>query len=734
MRRHNRVCRQGFTLVEMIVSSGVVLLVMAGVMSAFIMGLRMWHNEAIQSELDFDLQIAMENIRRDMRLSSVGVGLMSFYPPDAVEYNAISIPLSVDTNGDGLLDRDDDGKIVWNKTVVYHVRKASPDQLVRTVFTPRMSNASPTDIFWQLSNAVMTSTQAELGNACLSNETYESRVIFENLVDLMFRPPDSVYDCYSAEIEHGHSYNFGSLVLTGGMHSLTFKVRGKNTNSVGYNVEIDRVTLSASGSPREGETYLPINTHPRYPYYTCSVTGGTLAAVDMSDVSPVWKQRSQLRFLADGEDSALTLRVDNDLWCDNLFDVPNPALRSNCTVKLDYSFTNVAPYVPDIVVSPDRGLAWVPTSAGTNSPTPKRFQNVTAITNIIVGGHPTFYGPSRDGKWARIGFERATGYSFYIYDVKLIDPATGHKADLTFVDGKMDRYYIPATTYKRTTHESTLTNHVIWSDWAESVEIREGQTYWVAFKTKEMSTAELFIYERDLRNALGWTRRDLPPGTFRPTDENRASIWANTEHVTMSIQNGTSAPELVSVHALEVCYPVYSVFRSGIFDTQMAAPVYEKLNWTQVERQIGPTLVGDVDIRIRSSDTVEGMTNASWTEAKGSDDGYFQSNQDNSLASLGHRRYVQYEARLTMDDDYSTRDDLIPKLRDCTINWKGPTGLVDLIVDFGKSPSNAVISATVDGQGFIKGIEVDMEIFKRGFPTWKSVRGVLEVRPLNTGR
>ncbi|MCX6164199.1 MAG: hypothetical protein NTU73_04955 [Ignavibacteriae bacterium] len=117
--------------------------------------------------------------------------------------------------------------------------------------------------------------------------------------------------------------------------------------------------------------------------------------------------------------------------------------------------------------------------------------------------------------------------------------------------------------------------------------------------------------------------------------------------------------------------------------------------------------------------------------------GYFQNNTDNNLASAGlpSRRYVQYEALFSIDSTglVGTHTNTAI-LRDITIDWDAPTGLVDLQVDFGKGPDYGIVSATVDGQSFVKGLEIEMEIFKEGPFGTNTAVGIMEVRPLNTNK
>ena len=152
---------RGFTLVEVLVAATISVVVITGAFSTFIYGLRSWQAEAVKNEINIDLEGAMERIRHDLRLSSVGRDKMSFYPLNASEYTAISFPISTPTNG--LLPRDAAGNIIWTQTVIYHVLPGDPDKFQRTVFSPRYTNATPDDLYSQLAS-VVNGINSPLGN------------------------------------------------------------------------------------------------------------------------------------------------------------------------------------------------------------------------------------------------------------------------------------------------------------------------------------------------------------------------------------------------------------------------------------------------------------------------------------------------------------------------------------------------------------------------------------------
>ncbi len=199
-----------------------------------------------------------------------------------------------------------------------------------------------------------------------------------------------------------------------------------------------------------------------------------------------------------------------------------------------------------------------------------------------------------------------------------------------------------------------------------------------------------------------------------------AKTWASTAtNQPMSYLNNMPHNQLIGLGAIEVLYPSNAVYLSGVFDTRLANPSYRRLNWTQVE----PWPYGDIDIRVRSGDQRDMSDACAW-------DFYGVNNDNNNIVGISGGRYVQYEVLYNTIFPHV----LNAKLRDVTISWAGSTGLVDLVVGFARGPDYGIVKAEVNGQAFIKGIEVEMEIFKAGPFGTNRVSGLMEVRPLNTGK
>ena len=73
--------------------------------------------EQIRTRLRINLEIAMEHLKEEVRLSSATY--MSLYPFDAAEYSAISFPQSTPQAQDFLTLDPNGGNIVWDKSIIY---------------------------------------------------------------------------------------------------------------------------------------------------------------------------------------------------------------------------------------------------------------------------------------------------------------------------------------------------------------------------------------------------------------------------------------------------------------------------------------------------------------------------------------------------------------------------------------------------------------------------------------
>jgi hypothetical protein len=958
--------KRGFTITEMVFVSALSVAVVGVATSALIDAIHVWNQEGVVSELRMDLQLSLDWMKRDMRLSSVGVGHMAFYPAEASEYTAISFPRSVDSDDDGLLDRDAEGALLWNQTVIYHIRNGTPDKFLRTNFSPRDMDATPAERYEQLVAVVASTSGAQVAAAAMSGETAQTKTIFENLVDMRILPPDISFDGYAATNQLTGLVNWGSVVLDDGTHELVFTIHGKNANSSGYKIGIDSIALSHSQSARDGELFAANGLNPDGDFYLNTNVGGAVVANDMSMHGASWNGKAQLTYNALAVSNQITLLVDNDMWSENNFDLPAATLASNVSVRFMRDFTNVPPYIPDYVVTMDRGSAWRYERVAEGDISVEFVGETIAVTNMILGGTNAGTGISMNGKWARLRLASGDSAPLYVTNLVIIDVASGAASNV-FFGGKPDFFIGPRED--------------VWSDWVPNFEIDEWSSYAVAMQVggrgdndidmfvggndgkiryyENVGTpsfpawggaqngwqgidvgtfsqpafadidmdgdADLFVGDHPIGmvefhvniytnttpnmvladadwNAIRdpWSRPtfadldadgdldcfvggkdgrityihnigtpwepdwDTPdtfwegididndggagigqdystptfvdidgdhdldlfigrssPGTlimfentgtpsnyvwgatndnyagltpgpyavptfvdidddgdsdlfcgnaagkvvyFRNTGSPTNAVWGYADYfyngisvgnfssvafaninpdknsilvgtnadVALMTTNGGPVLAVAVLAEIEVGYPDEGVYRSGVFDTSLADPDYQELNWTQVENFSSGW---DVDVRVRSAADKDQILSTAWTDANPSSDGYFQGNVDNDLSTLPKDRYVQYEARFRCFSPPAHTSEVPGAiLRDLTLDWEGEQGIVDLRVALSKGPDYGIIGASVDGQSFIRGISVELAIFKysRPFGT-NTVRGRIEVKPLNTG-
>jgi len=470
------VCRpssRGFTLVEVLVASTITVLVITGALSTFVYGLRSWQAEAVKNEINIDLEGAMERIRQDLRLSSVGIGLMAFYPANAAEYTAISFPMST-AGTNGLLTRDEStGKIQWTKTVIYHVFPGTPDQLLRTVFSPRSTNATADQLYSQLQSVVQATNISDY--LCLPGEIPSEQVVFQNLVNLKIRPPEIMFDGYAPSYCKAQTFNWGSAVLSNGSHNLEFTIEGRNTNNTtGYKVGFDWFSLSPSASPREGEIYLPLSGHPHTNFYVYSLSGGSVSNQDMSSNGASWSGNCQLTYGGVAVSNSITFVVYNDLWCDANFDNPPGAVSSNVSRKTDSSFIASDPFIPDIVISMDKGTNWTAEGCTDSMIGTVDVPDTTqAVVNIIYGGSNLASGITMNGEWVRVLFEAGTNGNLFVKNAKISRQESGTNA----VAGTTSNLYFSGSSSKK-----ILSGTSINSDWVMNYVINCDNNYLVQFE------------------------------------------------------------------------------------------------------------------------------------------------------------------------------------------------------------------------------------------------------------
>jgi prepilin-type N-terminal cleavage/methylation domain-containing protein len=507
--------KHGFTLVE--VMAAVVLLVMALALAlaGYMFSLKNINQGDVQNELDMDVQLAMERLKVDLRLSSLDT--MFYYPAGAGPYEAISFPMAQDDDGDGIIEQDSDKKILWDETVIYHIRPTTPNQLVKTTFKPRDNSLSDAQRQAQLESVV---SQGD-GSSTYNGQNASSDVIFENLLNWEIYPQAGRFDAYSPVLTRKSS-SLGYILLDPGPHKLTFGVIDKNARSNGYKIGIDQLFVSPSYSPREAEAQLP----------AAAQSGAAAAARYMPGD---WKGNYQLEFPATAVGDSFTLSLDNDRWEETNFGAVGYEARDT-----DFIFDKSLAPSDFVVQLKGNDITWEAVEqTGDLNPF-----FATEMINQTVRVHINGSELSTNGNWlvyngrkCKLTFAAGSG-SMKIKDIFIGEAASGESTDYTFSGSKFPAYFSGLS--EPTINSGTPRT----SDWIP-LEINTTNSYLVEFTVTGYP--------------LAWQNK-------------RTSIPD-------CLVDGNPTNKIFALSSVTASYPEDGEYTSQIFDTHLINPKYGYISW-----------------------------------------------------------------------------------------------------------------------------------------------------------
>jgi prepilin-type N-terminal cleavage/methylation domain-containing protein len=645
MMRHKK---QGFTLIE--VTAAVVLLVMAMALALFgyMFSLKNINQGDVQNELDMDVQLAMERLKKDLRLSSLHT--MFYHPAGPGPYEAISFPMAVDNDGDGLLEKDSDGGIIWDKTVIYHIRPTTPNQLVITTFEPRNNSLSDAQRQAQLESVVQYGT----GDYTYNSQNASSDVIFENLLDWEIRPEEGRFDAYSPALTRDSS-SMGYVLLSPGSHKFTFTTIDKNRKSSGYKIGIDQLFVSPSYSAREAETQLPAYSQ--------------VGAVPSRSYMPGdWKGNFQLEFPASGVGNSFTLVLDNDRWEETNFGAVGYEAE-------DTEFIFDRTLIPRDFVVKLRGneITW--------SASDQTFSTETAYTNstlqggtvaVHINGSQLLTNSNwivNNGKKCRLTFQAGSTGKFQVENVFI--GKTDSLETLSYgMAGSAAQAFFGSSSVSPVMSETTTAT----SDWID-LEINTTNNYLVVYQVRNEA-------DKCFPVALENTRVISAAPAYSGAD---------------CMVNGVRTNYLFGLTSITASYPAAGTYTSQVFDTHLAKPKYGDVSWNA---DLPPGTA--IALKVRAGSQPDLSDAPGWSTVPAS-------TVNPRSIGTSYSRYIQFQALLVSDPTTST---LTPKLRDVTIDWTGEKQLVNVGGIFTKGPGYGMFEVSVDGNPLRSALIVDLEIYK----------------------
>ncbi|NLX25574.1 MAG: hypothetical protein GXY61_06385 [Lentisphaerae bacterium] len=288
--------RDGFTLVEASVAMSIFVIGIAMILGGYMYLQKNSQEQLIQDELEMDLNMAVQRLQAEMRLSSLHE--MTYYPRSSRRYTAVSFPL---------LDQDGE----WDRTVIYHTYGEGDEQrLLRTEFDSFLPSVE--DRTTQLETVV----EAGEGGSDAKTTT-----LFQHILDWSIVPLGSSYDGYidSTFEQRDRRAILGFGIVDPGDNTLTFTVTGKDDRSGGYKIGLDTLRASPSGLLREAEDQIKNDV------------GGALTKE--YNASGLWSGYHQLSFDATAPGETFSVSFYNDRWEDTNFDLSG-STKSNVAVGL----------------------------------------------------------------------------------------------------------------------------------------------------------------------------------------------------------------------------------------------------------------------------------------------------------------------------------------------------------------------------------------------------------------
>ena len=566
----------GFTLLEVTISVALVVATLALSMGGFLYLMKSQQQTDTQNELDIEVQWAIERLKRDIRLSSLG--RMFYHPPEAVRYQAVSFPLSRDDDGNGALDVDGDGNIIWYQTVIYHVWESSPNQLRITTFDPRDNNLSDAQRQEQLNNVVEHGS----GQYAANGHNASTRTIFSNLFTWDIRPQGAVYDGYADTVQRDVGVNLGSSVLTPGPHTFAFQVVG--TSGTGHEIGLDSLFVSPCGAAREAEAQWPVT----------QFTGPAPTRELMTAGS--WDGNYQLHFASTEVGQSFELTMDNDRWEETNFEATGHVVDKT-TVLFDKTL------MPNDFVVQLTGNTNVWFASEQTGDT----NGITALPNVLQGsavrvilkGDEMADGAMiwEGGAACKVAFQAGTG------------PGVG--AGLT-IDAAYIAECVSETSCIPDIVASTA-QHLTFSGSANCT-IPAGEARWSDITALPIDPAKSYLVTYLIANGAGratpWIWRRLRAGhsinSFVCLGTNAPATVSGTFASPVWSTNSAVLPiePIVAVGTLFVSHPEEGTYTTRILDTTVDRPIYNTLEWA--EEEPSGTQVG---LRVRTDDD-PGMANA----------------------------------------------------------------------------------------------------------------------------
>jgi len=741
--------KKGFTLAEVVFVAVISIMVVGAILSIWVFTYQTWAGERERTYLRIDMVKALETIKNDLRLSSLTH--TSFYPSGGAPYSAISLPVAkLDSNGFFTLNVN--GKIDWDKTVIYHLYPAGEGKytLRRTVFEPRDNTKTDIQRYAQMAAVVSSGS----GGTSTDMNFLENVDVFDIS---SLAPVIDFYDESPSPVKENQVV-FGWARLSPGNHTIRLEVTGKNTASNGYSLGVDNIRIEPAGSIREMEYY----NSSFAPSGSFTVSGGTAGRI----CDALWNNDNYIEFAAGGAGSYIESTDNYDLWRESAFN--SAALNNTKRVEEE---VRVGLDVPE---GEEQGeITWFADAATgdaaqdghdgyVNPANPSLMPLTPVVIRTVINHSYLDIDPDEAGDQVdmiRVLFKTASVGRLKIekayitrknndagrqdYDgLENEDPSDKtiqeyHRHQQLFFKDAGTGDIVPDVVISSAAPQ----NGAVWSEWTAFPLVVKDENdldtdYFISFYVSDMIQADCSYWqsaaaqtyyltgeENEIENAAGTPVWD---GIYVP-------LVSNDVFVTASIDTGKKTGQI----------------ESQVFDTALTAPSYHELSWSENRPEMT-----NIEAKARSSDSAYMSGAFDW-------DAITPNGANPQGLSIGSGRYVQFLMSLSAEPywensgnilsyaDYVTAQIALeahefpesyvtkvssPWVDDLTIDWPGDDRICTITADIAKKNNYGQAKITIDGTDLVKVLSVHIGVSKDLRGRVISEENYVEIEPRNTGK
>lgn len=653
--------RRCFTTTELMISSGLMVILLACAIPFMINSVRVNSAAAANSEIQIQKLAAQEQIKRDLQTSAPGLFVVS--PNDGSTIRAISFPVLRRAIEDTSLPLDDAGLIVWSATITYHMYKqegAEGYELRRTIFTPRNNSLPLADRQMQLDDVLRMGD----GRGTIGGNTATTHTLLTHVADFLFQLDPTEVDAYAAQASR-ETLSLGTFVLEPGLHTFRLVMSGRNPQSSGYGLGLDDLVTGPAGSAMEGEFYCPPDSY----------TGPTPVATAMNTLANNWSNNAVMKFPASAAGQFVSLQLQNDCWMESNFTADGAATAgAGAEIAFDAALADV------VVQQKGNDVVWRSTTQTASAlPAGEHVDRQNSTVRVLIGGADAVLGGNilYSGRMGRVAFTGSVcGGSTAIDSAYIMERADGFNGipatmrQLTF----WNAYYTSGAYVFNGGYGIALSPGVqAFSDLVD-LPVDRDKDYLVSFHIGDFPG---WGYASFWKDSAGRVQTAVIAADYSGL-AGQAS-WSGVP--TTSIQ---ALPQIITVSSVYATFPAESLYTSQAFDTRVDYPAYTDLEW----RAAMPSATQSPLLRVRTGSSPDMSDASDWSVASA-----FASPGSASLSGLPPERYVQFQAVFRGIYPYTTT----AKLRDVLIGWNGLEKSVEVSAAVERGPDKGKIRLEVDG-------------------------------------